>query len=92
MKKLLIIILLSITLTSCANSKRINGESIEPYGLFNQELKRDDVVYNLSIGTIILSVIFVETLIVPVIACGWYLWEPQRQKTVLSVNPKTRKK
>ncbi len=75
MKKLIAIATL-LLLTGCAHDEIINGKRIEPYGLLNQEKKDSTVAYEVSPGNVILSIVFSETLVVPVILCGWYLWQP----------------
>ena len=71
-------------LSACASSRTIEiGDSkktVDPYGLWAEFAARDridpSVEYRLSVPNIALSVIFSETLVVPVILVGWYLWEP----------------
>jgi len=75
----------AILLASCADSKVINingkDEVIEPYGWINEaEVKNDSVVYKLSTGNIVWSVIGVETVILPIILTGNSLYEPVRKK------------
>ena len=83
MKNLILIIgVLTVLMTSsCADSKDfiINGETVtvEPYGWANHEsLKNDSVIYEVSIGNTVCSVIFCQTLIVPVLLTGWEIMEP----------------
>jgi hypothetical protein len=35
-----------------------------------------DVKYRVSTGNVIVSILLIETAIVPIILVGWYLWEP----------------
>jgi uncharacterized membrane protein len=35
-----------------------------------------DVVYETSVGNVVLSILLVETIVAPVVLIGWYLWEP----------------
>lgn len=82
MKKILsFLLLLSVILTSCADSKdfqKKNGTTFtaQPYGWANTTDKKDNVEYQLSKGGIALSIIFSETIVVPVVITGWYLFEP----------------
>lgn len=78
MSKKIIIMLIGTTfmLSACANNKTINGKIIEPYGIFNTEDKREGVHYHVSIVNVVLSMAFLNTVVVPVVLCGWYLWEP----------------
>lgn len=71
-------------LASCSKSKEfdINGKktSVQPYGIFNMKSANDSVNYELSIPDVVLSVVFSETLVVPLVSCGFYLWEPISKK------------
>ena len=46
------------------------------YGFFNQEDKVEGVKYKVDTGVVVLSVIFSETIVVPAILLGLYLYEP----------------
>ena len=82
MKKILALMICILVLGSCAQPKHItfqNGaeKTITPYGFLNEESTRNpDVLYKLSVEDIVLSVIFCETIIVPIIDLGYNLWEP----------------
>lgn len=82
MKKVMFLFLLGIVLlSSCAESKTIDGKVYKPYGLFNEDTyKNDSIVYELSPGSVICSIIFIETVFVPVYTVGWDLYEPVRKK------------
>lgn len=79
MKKILLF-LISVILVSCADNKTFedkNGEFVaEPYGWFNKENKIEHVNYKLSTSNLVLSVIFCETIIVPIVLTGSELYEP----------------
>ena len=90
--KILSVFLMALMLfTSCASSKifdfstknssgeviEYNEIEVEPYGIFNQKTRNDSIKYRVSIGNIVWSVLLSETVVVPVILCGWYLWEPK---------------
>lgn len=70
-------------LTSCADSKviNINGENVEvePYGWINSDVKNDSVVYRLSSGNIVWSVILSETIVAPILLTGNSLYEPVKK-------------
>lgn len=53
---------------------------VEPYGLFNLNDKNPNVRYELSIGNVVLSTIFVGAIVPPIVLGGWYLWEPVEEK------------
>lgn len=80
MKKLLLIVCIFI-LASCADDKTFEDEkgkmfTVEPYGWANTEEKIEGVKYKTSVGNVVLSVIFSETVIVPILLTGWELFEP----------------
>jgi hypothetical protein len=82
MKKLtalLLSFLLAFTmcLSACGDSKVINGKRYETAGFFDQhEIKHPCVKYKFVVGSIIWSILLVETLIAPVLILGYDLWEP----------------
>jgi hypothetical protein len=88
MKKIIGIILifsLLLMMSGCSQPKEIRFKdgsvrTVVPYGFINelsQDGKRnDDVVYKISTKDIVLSIIFCETIIVPIISLGYNLWEP----------------
>lgn len=83
--KRLLLISISALLISCAESKKINinGEDVivEPYGWMNEsEIKNDSVVYRVNTGNIVWSVLGIETLVVPIVLTGNYMYEPIRKK------------
>jgi len=49
---------------------------VRPYGLFNMDDKVKGIEYEVVIGNVVWSIIGVETVFIPVICLGWYLWEP----------------
>ena len=84
MNKILTLLLLcSMLFTSCAKSKTltINGKAVtvKPYGWANSEAQKNDkVIYQVSVGNVVWSIIGFETVIVPVWLTGWELFEPVR--------------
>ena len=82
MKKfcLLLIILVLFLFTSCAENKtfEIKGQKteIKPYGLLNPEQKNDSIIYQISPGNLLCSVVFSETIVVPIYLFGWQFYEP----------------
>lgn len=70
----------SVALSGCADSKVIGGHEVQPYGVFNQQTaKTPGVDYEVSPGSVILAIVFVETVVVPVYIVGWDLYQPVRQ-------------
>ena len=80
MKKMFSAFVLSamlLSLAGCAKEATINGKTVDPYGLINQDAKKEPgVQYQISPVAVIVSIIFVETVIVPVYIVGWDLYEP----------------
>ncbi len=82
------ILALSLTTISCSKSKKlkINGEmvEVEPYGWANSGAQKiDGVVYQVSALDVVGSIIFCETIFVPIISTGYYLYEPVRYDSTL---------
>jgi hypothetical protein len=81
---LILVIIMAVWVISSggfASSKElvIDGKTVvvEPYGLGNEDSQKNpDVIYELSTGNIVLSVIFSETVVVPVVLITKYLYEP----------------
>ena len=77
-----------LALSACAKSKTIDlggsPRTVDPYGLWAEFGAKDridpKVEYRLSVPNLVLSVIFSETLVVPIVLLGWYLWEPAGPK------------
>ena len=84
MKKLLIVLGFCLILFSCSKEKtiKINGKDtiVQPYGLFNPEMKNDSVLYKVSVNDVICSIVFSETIVVPALCVGWYIYEPIGKK------------
>ena len=79
MKNLIALMLLSLALVGCAESKSINNKVIPPYGLFNEQAEKvPGVVYEISAPNIIVAIIFCETIVVPVYIFGWNMYQPVR--------------
>ena len=77
MKKILIILCIGFLFTSCADNKVIDNVEYRPYGLLNEDsCKNDSIQYSVSTGSVIVGVIFCESVIVPIYVFGFNLWEP----------------
>jgi hypothetical protein len=83
MKKLICIIS-TIALCSCAKSKpfQIGSQTVtvEPYGWMNEETKHDSIIYKINTGSVVWSIVGFETIVVPVVLTGKYLYEPIKKK------------
>ena len=82
MKKLIILIMSALMICSCAESKKfrkLDGTvfKAEPYGWANYQTRKiDGVKYEINITNVLLSTIFAETVIAPVLITGYDLFEP----------------
>ena len=82
MKKLIILIMSALMICSCAESKKFRKQdgsvfTAEPYGWANyQTNKIEGVKYEINAPNMVLSLIFVETMIAPVLITGYNLFEP----------------
>jgi major membrane immunogen (membrane-anchored lipoprotein) len=82
-RSLLALVLVScLALTACgADNKTIDGITYGTYGVANQtEMKNPNIQYEMSGWSIFWSIIFCETVIVPVYFIGWDLYEPVGKK------------
>ena len=85
MKNVLLAAIACISLAACAQPKTIDGVQYRPYGLFNeQERKNPKIDYDVSIGSVVAAVIFCETVIVPIYVVGWDTMEPTGPKLITS--------
>lgn len=82
MKKVTLMMLaVALMLSSCAEKKtfkKCDGTSFvaSPYGWANKQKQIDGVDYEINVPNIILSVIFSETIVCPVVLTAVELWEP----------------
>lgn len=79
MKKFINVMLIVATITllcGCANSKVINGKTIEPCGLLNMDEKVNGIKYKLSVPDVLWGVVGFETIILPIVCFGTHLYEP----------------
>lgn len=88
MKNVIIVVLIlaiALMTVGCATDQNINGKKIAPYGWANMDTKVPGVHYHVSVGNVVWSVITFETVVVPVVLTGWYLFEAD-DATPASVN------
>jgi hypothetical protein len=85
-------VLLTLTLTSCADSKTFTDNkgiefTAEPYGWADyNEVKIDIVIYKPCIGNIVWDVLLSETVAIPIWLTGWQFYEPVGLKTPAQYN------
>lgn len=73
---------LSLTLSACgADEKKIDNVVYQPYGIVNEGTVKDpNIVYEVSYWSVFWSVIFCETIVVPIWFIGWDFWQPVKKK------------
>ena len=76
---ILITVIVACVLAGCARSKVIDGVEYQPCGVMNQDVKQDGIVYRVSPGNMVWAILGCETIVVPVVIVGWYLWEPSHK-------------
>ncbi len=79
MRKLITMLLVAcmcMLSVGCANSRMVDGNQVEPYGVFNQKKEVESVRYKVSVGNVVWSVLLCETVIAPVVLIGFFLFEP----------------
>jgi hypothetical protein len=83
MKKIFsVVVLVAVMLMflGCKETKdlTIDGKTVEvsSYGWLNEEEKNKKVVYKVDKEIVVLSVVLSESIIIPILLTGWYLYEP----------------
>ena len=80
MKKFLLVgvMLASVALSGCAGPiTRSDNTVVKPYGIFNEDSRKvPGVKYEVSLGSVVVAIIFSETIIIPVYVVGWDLFQP----------------
>jgi hypothetical protein len=75
------IIILSIQLAACAQSKVIDGVEYHPYGAFNADQhKNPKIEYELVFGNLVWTIILCETIIAPIYFLGYAIMQPVSNK------------
>jgi len=81
MKKFFAILLAGSLLSGCASQNTIEGKTYSTYGLLNSDTYRNpNIEYRISPWSITWSIVFIQTIIVPVYLIGFDLYEPVRKK------------
>lgn len=82
-KSLLVLAVVScLALTACgADDKTIEGIKYGTYGVVNfGEMRNPNIQYEISGWSIFWSILFSETVVVPIYFIGWDLYEPVNKK------------
>jgi len=71
-----------LALTACgADDKTIDGITYGTYGIVNKdEMRNLNIQYEISGWSIFWSIVFCETVIVPIYFIGWDLYQPVGKK------------
>lgn len=81
MKRLIACAMIGMVMSlGCARTEKIDGVTVEAYGIFCLDDEKDGVRYSVNWTGVVLGAVFAETLIVPLIVAGWYLFEPEEAK------------
>lgn len=82
MKRMMRIAACCLMLSGCGNTKTIGGITYDVYGLANQSDRANPAIeYEVSIGSVIVAVLFVETVIIPIYILLFDLFQPVGPKT-----------
>lgn len=64
----------------CGSDKKICSHDkcgvYKQFGIADSHIRDENIEYELVIGNVIWSIILIETVAVPIILLGWYLYEP----------------
>lgn len=74
------VVLIAVLFSSCAQSLVCKGVEYEPVGVFTKSQKKEEVEYKTKAASIILGILFIETIAVPIYLWGFKLFEPKRCK------------
>lgn len=75
--KHLILIAMLVLLTACGDGRHVGGGYKECYGIIDSSEEKDPKVqYELQVQNVIASVIFVETIAVPIWLVGFRMYCP----------------
>ena len=82
MKKIIALSLVALTLAGCAHPVHRDSKVYKPYGLINEETRKDpNEKYEMSAGSVVVAIMFCETIFVPIYIIGWDLYQPIGPKT-----------
>jgi len=74
----LIVAIMTLSFTGCADKKTIDGVTYDTYGLLDSDSKQNpNIEYELQWGNIVWSIVLAQLLFIPTIYfLGFSLWEP----------------
>lgn len=81
MKKIILFAVFAAVLCGCAEKQTFTKSdgtqfTAKPYGWMDKDKAIDGVEYDICTANIVLSVIFGETVVAPILLTGLELWEP----------------
>lgn len=80
--KIILAVMCCLLLGGCDNTKRIDGVEYDVFGLANMDDKKNpNIDYEVSTGSVVIAVLFCETVIIPVYVLAFDLWEPVGKKS-----------
>lgn len=82
-KSIAAILAATMFLTACGRNyiDANSGKEYTTYGIFNEDTnKNPNMEYRVIVGNVILSILFIETAVVPILLVGFSLWEPVAPK------------
>ena len=85
LKRIITFILILMISVSCATTKVMNTQNgvevVKPYGVLNKKaVKKENVVYEMSAGNVVISILTFHTVVIPVWLIGWKLYNPIEAK------------
>jgi hypothetical protein len=80
-RSIIALCLTALFLTGCAHPVKQGTMKYVPYGIANEQTKRDpNIKYEISAGSVVFAIVFFETIIAPVYIVGWDLYQPVVEK------------
>jgi hypothetical protein len=74
-------VMVLVFMVGCSSSKVIDGKKYKPYGLINEDDRKDpDIEYDLVFGNLVWTVLLCETIVAPIYFIGFDLFEPIGKK------------
>lgn len=77
MRNFMPMLIVALLLAACAQSKNICGVTYQPYGLLNEDdRKNPDIQYEVVWGNVVWGTVLAETIVMPIYFGGFALFEP----------------
>ena len=72
----LLTLVLMASFSGCTQGAMVDGEYVSSYGFLNSGDKVENVNYEISISNAIITVIFSETIVIPILYFASYIYVP----------------